>query len=533
MTNTKQLLDPISKIVLLLALILITPICATAQVWTVLAGDSKGDAHDPSLADGAQLSYRYDKQQDFLWFRVSLYGTPDEQVFGVNIVFDTGGAEAAKMNWWGANTAFRFDKLVTAWVTRGDNGYQGTIGIGDAAGANAKHFNNLLQNNLQIQVEGDSILIGVKRKDLTDKLKMKLLAAVGSNQRWNDDVGAGIATIDLSAERPKRGLLEIDLSRNNLELPADYKTLPDGQPPLIKKKGRGGRTLILVPGMYSGPKSFDSFIARNQTQYSFYVVTPPGINGTPARSMPAAGSSFGDLNWTHQLERDILGLIRREKLTKPVIVADSNPASIAAIELAVEHPDEIAGVVLVGTNLVQYFPSPRDPTRKSPITFQERVVSVDEGWGGKWFKYVTAETWESNDVSPEMLTSDPLKGQKAWQEIQTAPLPIKIRYLCEFWASDVTRSFDKLQVPVLALIPGFDEKFLGDPANSFAKAAFVDSWETVILKHPKLELVKIPYARLLVLEDEAKRADDAIATFVQKVGKPQKGVKAGSIKERR
>src|SRR6185295_8779636 len=104
-----------------------------------------------------------------------LYGAPNEQTFGVNIAFDTGGDEAAKMNWWGANNTFKFDKLITAWVTRGANGYQGTIGVGDASGARAKQFNNLSENNLQIKIEGDSILIGLKRADLTDKLKMNLI----------------------------------------------------------------------------------------------------------------------------------------------------------------------------------------------------------------------------------------------------------------------------------------------------------------------------------------------------------------------
>ena len=85
-------------------------------------------------------------------------------------------------------------------------------------------------------------------------------------------------------------------------------------------------------------------------------------------------------------------------------------------------------------------------------------------------------------------------------------------------------------MPVLALIPGFDEKFLADPANSFMKVAYVDSWETVIPKHPKLELVKIPNARLLVLEDEIKQTEEAIATFVNLVDKGTKGSKAGSSK---
>lgn len=524
MTYKRRLSDVISKIVLLFVLSVIAPAGTTAQVWTVLAGDPKGDARDLSLADAAQLSYSYDKQQDLLWFRVSLYGLPNGQTFGVNIVFDTGGDEAAKMNWWGANKAFKFDKLVTAWVTREGNGYQGTIGIGDAVGIKAKQVNNLLQNNLQIRTEGDSIIIGVKRTDITDRLKMNLIAAVGSNQQWNDDVpNAGLATIDLAAERPKQGLREIDVSRDNFKLPTDYKTLSDDRPPLIIKKGRGRQRLILVPGMYSGANSFDDFIARNQSRYTFYIVTPPGINGTPARPMPAAGVSFGELTWTRRLERDILELIRREKMTKPVIIAESHPASTAAIDLAVENPDKIGGVVISGTNLVQFFPSPKDPTRKSPVTFQERINLVDEGWGAKWFKYVTPETWNSNDMRPEMLSGDLPRGQKASREIEEAPLPVKIRYLCEFWASDVTRDFDRLQVPVLVLIAGFDEKYLADPANRFTKMAYVDSWETLIPKHPKVKLVKIPDARLLVLEDQPKLADDAITQFVEQVVKAHSG----------
>ena len=115
------------------------------------------------------------------------------------------------------------------------------------------------------------------------------------------------------------------------------------------------------------------------------------------------------------------------------------------------------------------------------------------------------------------MSADSARAQTAWDELEAAPLEVKIRYLCEFWASDVTRGFDRLQVPVLALVPGFDEKFLADPANGFAKPAFLDSWETLVPKHPQLELVKIPNARMLVLDDQPKAADDAIAAFVRKI----------------
>src|SRR5258708_40128653 len=149
----QRLVLSMSKILLILAFVIIAPVGVTAQVWTVLAVDPKGDGRDPALPDAAQLSYRYDKPQDLLWFRVSLYGKPIEESFGVNIVVDTGADDAAKMNWWGANKDFKFDKLVTVWVARENGGYKGTICVGAAAGAKAKNFNNLRQNNLENRVE--------------------------------------------------------------------------------------------------------------------------------------------------------------------------------------------------------------------------------------------------------------------------------------------------------------------------------------------------------------------------------------------
>src|SRR5258708_31253264 len=132
MMSGQRLLLSTSKILLLLAFVMVVPVGVTAQVWTVIAVGPKGDGRDPSLPDAAQLSYRYDKQHDLLWFRVTLYGKANEESFGVNIVVDTGADDAAKMNWWGANKDFKFDKLVTVWVARENGGYEGTSGGGGA-----------------------------------------------------------------------------------------------------------------------------------------------------------------------------------------------------------------------------------------------------------------------------------------------------------------------------------------------------------------------------------------------------------------
>lgn len=487
------------------------------QIWTVLAFDAKDDGRDPSLPDAAQLSYRYDKQEDMLWFRVSLYGKPNEEAFGVNIVLDTGGDDAAKMSWWGANKDFKFDKLVTAWVTRREGTYEGTIGVGDATGVKSKNINNLLQNNVKIQIKGDSIILGIRRTDVTDKMKMTLIAAVGSNEQWNDDIPhTRFATLDLAAPRPTRGLRELDLGRNNFRFPSDYKTLPDNQPPQIVKRGRGRMTLILIPGVYSSKDVFDGFMARNDSQYIFYVVTPPGLHGTRARALPPETVSYGELTWTRRLEHDIVDLIRREKLKRPVIVAHGFPGSLIADELAVQHPELLSGVIDVAVMPVQFFPSPKDPSFKKPAAPDERVEYVNVSWAQKWFRYVTPETWESNNYTAEMFSNDPSRAEQVRQQVESAPLEVKIRYLSEFMAADHTPEFLSLTVPLLALVPGFNEKFLAGPANGFYKISFQDSWEP-LSKNPQVQRISIPDARALILEDQPKLTDDAIATFIEKL----------------
>jgi pimeloyl-ACP methyl ester carboxylesterase len=504
----------IFRIVLFLSLSSFAVSKASAEIWTILAADPKGDALDASLADAAQLGYRYDKAQDFLWFRITLYGQPG-QSFGINIAVDSGAADMTKVSWWGANKGFKFDKLVTAWVTRQGNTYQGIIGVADASGVNAKQFNNLSQNNLIIRVEGDSVIIGVKRTDITDKMKMNLIASVGAGERWNDDLpNAGFATLDLAGERPQHGLREIDTSRNNLEFPTDYKTLPPERPPVIEKLGDGKPAIILVPGIYSGQDSFHGFMAANKSRYRFYVVTPPGVNGTPARPLPATGPEWPELTWTHSLERDLLNLINREQLVNPIIIAERQPASVAALELAGTHPQAIGGVVLTATDLPPFFPTPRDPTRKTPASYAERLDIVETGFAQKWFKYVTPETWLSNDYAPEWFSADSSAGQQAWRESEAAPLSVKIRYTCEFWLSNITPDFSKLNVPILVLAPGFDEKFLADPANAFVRNAFVNGWDPAQIKQSRAEVVRVPGARLLLLKERSAIVDDAIAHFV-------------------
>lgn len=168
--------------------------------WTSLASDPEGDGARDTLPDGAAVSFRQESAGDTLWFRIDLHDLPDADVFGTNLVVDTDGDASNGAAWWGANEEFRYDRLVTAWVTRDGDRFRGTIGVGDAAGARERNFTNLHQDNLALGVdpEAETIFLGVAPEDLGSPERMEVVVAVGSNAGWNDDIpDSGTATVEL------------------------------------------------------------------------------------------------------------------------------------------------------------------------------------------------------------------------------------------------------------------------------------------------------------------------------------------------
>ncbi len=74
---------------------------------------------------------------------------------------------------------------------------------------------------------------------------------------------------------------------------------------------------------------------------------------------------------------------------------------------------------------VQFSPSLRNPGRDA--TPDERIAVVDESWARHWFKYVTPETWESNNYPAEMFANDPNRAERARRQVESVQLPVKIR----------------------------------------------------------------------------------------------------------
>jgi hypothetical protein len=180
----------------------------SAQTWTPLTTDVTGDGSDPSLLDGTDFQYRYDKNSDSLYFKVGVNGftTTTQQAVGVNIMINipSGGST---FNFWGNDNKAAYHKLLTVWVTgTPPSSYSGTIGIADAAGVGSSNYTSLSSNNIDIDVAtaSNEIILGLKRSDfITDtemggsQIVVTAAAAVGSNTFWNDDIATGTGAMDI------------------------------------------------------------------------------------------------------------------------------------------------------------------------------------------------------------------------------------------------------------------------------------------------------------------------------------------------
>ena len=64
---------------------------------------------------------------------------------------------------------------------------------------------------------------------------------------------------------------------------------------LVERHGQGGRPLVLIPGLSSGPWAWQDLVRRFSSERAVYVVTLPGFDGRPAPTGPALDAFTSEL----------------------------------------------------------------------------------------------------------------------------------------------------------------------------------------------------------------------------------------------
>ena len=175
-----------------IAVVPFTPIASIPSAgWVRLADDPAGDGRIAGLPDATSLETIPASADGIVWLRMILKEAPNDRWLGLNVALDVDGDPANGGAWWGANSGFKFDRLVTVWCIRVAEGCQGYIG---AAGAEEVAAGTMSSGSAQgmrfaIDRERPAFVAGIPRALLGGASGgVRVVAAVGSALLYNDDV---------------------------------------------------------------------------------------------------------------------------------------------------------------------------------------------------------------------------------------------------------------------------------------------------------------------------------------------------------
>ena len=324
-------------------------------------------------------------------------------------------------------------------------------------------------------------------------------------------VATALLALAAAALRAQSGVFEQDSTLDNLRHAPGYATAPLGTLGRVVRRGSGPVDVVIIPGFGFGAEEFERFMRDNATRYRMVAVTLPGFAGTAAPPMPPAGTSYGDATWTRAAEQAIARTIESERLRKPIVVGHFIVGTQLALRLALDRPDLVGGVVVVGGEPMRFVPSRRDSTGKTPMPRDERVAGMDSYMGPRWFRTVTKKTWNANNYAAAQYTRDSARAAELWKKAADVPLPVLIRYLSEYMAMDLSDEFPRLAVETRVLVPGFAPEILADPKQSYVKPMFLDAWDAVGRMHnPRIVIRAVSGAHIFITDDRPDVVRDAI-----------------------
>lgn len=299
-------------------------------------------------------------------------------------------------------------------------------------------------------------------------------------------------------------------SINNLQHPPNYETSEWGKLGDVKSFGSGDQTMILLPGWGFDWTIFEDFIAKYEGDYKMYAVTFPGFGSTNAPAMPEEEDKYSETYWTKGIIKGIKDLIEQEGIERVTLVSYFTYSNIIATRLALDQPERIDRVVIISgmakftSNLVPY----------EPATLAQRVYYVEQSLAPQWFKTVSKETWDAGNFHPKVFTKDSITAKAYWNQMSAVPIPTMVRYLCEYYCTDLSLEYANLKVPVLVVLPSFTDDILYDAKTSYATSFFHYSWLGAKPASNKISIVSITDSNAFILDDQPQKLFQFIDEFM-------------------
>jgi pimeloyl-ACP methyl ester carboxylesterase len=306
-----------------------------------------------------------------------------------------------------------------------------------------------------------------------------------------------------------------DPKLDNLVHEAGYKTAELGSLGAVAERGSGPIDMVLVSGFGVGASAFEGFMQRNATRYHMFAITLPGFENTAAPPMPPAGTSYGAQTWTRGAIEGVVRLITERKLKLPILVGHFINGTQVAARVAIEHP-ELARALVLFAGTPRFEPVEATPYWPKAMTLEKKISAVDDFLAPRWFKTVTRKTWVGGNFVATDYSTDETRGKKVADLANAPPLPVLIRYLCEFHASDLRADLEKLKQPLLMIQPSFTEALRADAKRNYLTSYFKEPWQGMFKDRPHTETRSIEDAAILLMDDKPSEIDNALAEFLEK-----------------
>jgi pimeloyl-ACP methyl ester carboxylesterase len=258
-----------------------------------------------------------------------------------------------------------------------------------------------------------------------------------------------------------------------------------------------GDPIVLIPGLGSGPWTWNALIPHLAAKHSVYALTLAGFAGRPA----AGEATFA------AFDRDRTALLDRRRIAKPVLIGHSLGGTLS-IAYAEAHPDRLRGIV--AADGLPVFPGTQQLTAE-----QRRATGAQAAAGVSTQTHEQLLAYDKGYFAQTVMDAA-LAEQLAPLSAQSVPATVGAWIQADL-SADLRPDLAKIGAPLLEIAPYQPSE--GDPAAPlhYTEAEKRDYYRMLLAGVPKLDVVTIAPARHFVMLDQPARFEKAVDDFLARI----------------
>ena len=250
----------------------------------------------------------------------------------------------------------------------------------------------------------------------------------------------------------------------------------------VDRYGNGKQSLILIPGLGSGPWSWYGTVAQFSPRYTVYVVTLPGFDGRPATEQTPLFAAFA---------RDFWNLLADRNIDKPILIGHSLGGTLCFM-LAEQHPELLRAIVAVDGLPVFPMVASASPEQRAAVA-DKMSAALAAQTPAQALAYQT-------QFMTAIGTRDPqLAAAAAQLEAKSDPKAMAA-WVKEDVGGDLRPGLPKVTVPVLVIMP-YDAA-TARTMGGFSQAQGVAFYQSLVAGAPNAKVEAIAPARHFAMLDQ-------------------------------